>query len=278
MAAKILPGEKAILEELGWKEGDPIPDNFAQILASAGKDSARSALQAAKQAPTLAGEKFTLPPEVQAAVDAAAGFKSLDITEPAPEAKKEKKAPEPVKAEEETQASGVCINCGWDQSVSDVAPITDADKTQYVASVVSNRLYFKSYPLFGGSVTVTFRNLRPSELDACFFQKNADLSTETGRIVSDFEHLTRYRIALGLAELRYDDGRIERFPESIDRWREALGKDNASPRDIYNHITANFIASESMWRTLTKVSLTFTYQLRRLEEASLSENFWKPTR
>lgn len=102
-----------------------------------------------------------------------------------------------------------CPRCGWNmQQQFEVKP-TDADKEDFVVSLLGEIRFLKQYELFGGRMVVTFRTLFAEENKRIYRQlvldqKSGKISTET----EWFVQLMEYRLACSLASVTDRSGKI----------------------------------------------------------------------
>lgn len=262
---KLTADEKALLTNLGWKEGDKVPSNFAHVYTTYGEDAARKLLENAKTNPVDADDLSFLPEEVRKAVTNATSFieggdEPFEKPEPKPE---EKPAPKQ------------CQNCGWAYA-DEADPIDDDDKRAYVAAVIGGNHVYREYSLFDGAVTIEFRSLSSVEVDGIYAQRLLDLEDKAGNVYTEFEMTSRYRAAMSLVAIYKGETTI-RLPQDEAGWEKLIGP-NPNPKQKFDYLATNIAKDEIFLRTIIAKSLAFTYYLKRLQEASSSPNFWKPTR
>lgn len=140
---------------------------------------------------------------------------------PGPEPAKRK--PASPKAEPKVEEAPVapvqhyCPQCGWDVHDTDVAEIDDNDKFRYVLAVASGKRFTKTYQIFGGKLSVTFRTLLTREERLIMGQINRD-SVEMLPVFTEL-HLMQlttrtsdYRMALSIEAFANSSG-ITECPE-----------------------------------------------------------------
>lgn len=62
--------------------------------------------------------------------------------------------------------SDMCPRCGHKRGVPILAEPTEADKQEFIRSILGNRRFFKSISLLSGKITFTFRDLTVAEADS----------------------------------------------------------------------------------------------------------------
>ena len=114
-------------------------------------------------------------------------------------------------------ANYICVNCGWDQKNPVIAEPTEDDKVSFLVSCrLGDRPFFKTMPLLGDSLKITFRTLFVSEVDE-ILNHLYDLQV-AGVIRNAAEHnsmLQQYRLALSLSRIETADGSARSFPSSL---------------------------------------------------------------
>ena len=76
--------------------------------------------------------------------------------------------------------STICPRCAWDLSLPNGPEPEYMDKLKFITALLAGKPFHKQYELLNGNLLVTFRTLRPREIDACYEQIVHD--TNTGKI------------------------------------------------------------------------------------------------
>ena len=185
----------------------------------------------------------------------------------------------------------ICPRCAWDLSMPNGPEPEYMDKLKFVTSMLANKPFQKQYELFNGSLLVTFRTLRPREIDACYEQIVHDTNTGKIKFQGDIiEMVNRYRFYLQLVELKTKtvDGFAHEFPEGFT---PATNKKANSfwelPADlpegskgldvVEDYMISEIFETESLHRTVAATCREFNRLVAQMEAMVDNANFWKPT-
>lgn len=250
-SSRLTVEERKALEQFGWKEGDPIPTNLAQLmmqgavnavpgqgvelpgstpaadrtpmskaqreLGTQAMSEAQLALERAKTMERLALSGADA--SVQTAMAAAAGMGSPDV-----QIQDDIGASEYDDGKSKVDAGSHppmlnCPHCSWDLRMEDPIQVDEADKQRFLQSILGQRSFQKAYRALGGAMIVTFRSLTPQELDMCFEQAYFERMSGLYQTADAyFEQLNRYRIALQLVRIESQAGINHDFPRDVDGW------------------------------------------------------------
>jgi hypothetical protein len=140
-----------------------------------------------------------LPPQIQGEERA----KILErLTNPEQKAEAEAETPIPAVI---TPEPTYCPCCSWNLKEKYEIEVTDADKEAYVAAVLGNGRFRKSYDLFGGRGSIAFRTLLVSEVDAIRFYLFEQAAL--GKITNDTVYIALWnssKALLSLDSVHYD--------------------------------------------------------------------------
>lgn len=196
-------------------------------------------------------------------------------TEQAPETKKVEETIEAVVQEvvaEEKTAPGYCPRCSWNLGVKfDVTP-TDRDKEDFLATLLGETRFKKTYELFGGKLSVVFRSLHAEENKLVYRQLVLDQNS--GRVATEAEWFTQmmdYRLACSLESiLDKDKNPLHVFPE-LDLTK--VEKDETPiPAQLAR---VNKPLAQEVTRRLVGTHLRqFQRLVEALEAMALEPNFW----
>lgn len=175
--------------------------------------------------------------------------------------------------------ASVCSHCGWDLSITDNVVIERADKQLFVASVLGNKRFTKSFKLFGGQVTVVFRTPKITEADLVVKQLIKDWND--GKISGPAQSVAeafRYQMYISLDAIDSAAGLIQ-LPElddySYDEEDVADGK-TILPL-VVEHVTETALTMEPLRRVITSTYGTFLATVAKLEAMSATASFWEAT-
>lgn len=252
------PGERAIIEQYGWRDGDPAPENLADIIHSSHCDATQNlplpvpantprlqmpseqsidslsldrqndifaAMAAAKRADDDAKriQKMQFenaPPGVNEAIQAANVVDDRNQTtySVVNTPKREKEQSLTGAAFERTH----CQHCGWELANASPMDPTDADRFIFVQSVLGGIPFSKSVKAFNDQLLVTTRALSVTEVDLC--HKQVYIEKGLGEVVTPFdvtESVMRYRLCLQLSQLK-GAGMEYDLPDSVPGWVDSL--------------------------------------------------------
>lgn len=202
--------------------------------------------------------------------------------------------PEPEPVKNNTGALDpvtICPRCAWDMTLP-TGPLPDHfDKLKFVTTLLANKPFEKEYELFDGELLVTFRSLRPREIDACYEQISYDITTGRVKFQGDiYEVVNRYRFYLQLVTLKTKavGGLDFEFPEGFT---PKTNKKAASfwemPADlpegclglniVEDYMTSEVFMTESIHRVVAATCRDFNRLVAQLEAMVDNANFWKRT-
>jgi len=202
----------------------------------------------------------------------------------AAEAKKAKTAKEgesspPPPPAEEPPAPKFCPSCGWDLKREPVA-VSEEDKEAFLASLLGGKPFRKTYSLFGGRVSATFRAPRPHEFD--LVRQQCFLEQDRKEINWDFEYFdrfSRYCLAVQLVRVESPTG-LHRFPESVEQWgfplRDAEG--NTAVYAIYRKMADELNLDDTLLRALTRPLNDYNALRIRLVSNLYNSDFYGATK
>ena len=165
------------------------------------------------------------------------------------------------------------------------------DTLKFVTTMLANKPFQKQYELFNGELLVTFRSLRPKEIDACYSHIIYEINEGKIRFQGDiYEMVNRYRFYLQLVELRtktgegmsfeFPDGFTQRTnPKATAFWElpEDLPENSKGLDIVEEYITAEVLTTESLHRVVAATCRDFNRLVAQLEAMVDNANFWKPT-
>lgn len=146
-------------------------------------------------------------------------------------------------------ANYICVNCGWDQKNPVIAEPTEDDKVSFLVSCrLGDRPFFKTMPILGNSLKLTFRTLFVSEVDE-ILNHLYDLQV-AGVVRNTSEHnamLQQYRLALSLSRIETADGHVRSFPSTLRT------KHSEHSTDCWEHLVESEQLNESGDKLVTVV-------------------------
>jgi hypothetical protein len=203
----------------------------------------------------------------------------------------------PAQPEASTNNTGVldpitvCPRCAWDLKLPGGPEPEYFDKLKFVTTMLANKPFQKQYELFNGELLVTFRSLRPREIDACYSHIVYDMNEGKIKFQGDiYETVNRYRFYLQLVELRTKtkEGMFFEFPEGFTLrtnpkatsfWElpEDLPENSKGLDIVEEYITSEVLTTESLHRVVGATCRDFNRLVAQLEAMVDNANFWKPT-
>lgn len=329
--------EKKKLSKFGWKEGDPLPGNIADLMARARTESLDE-LRTARpfknkpvfQAPepvdikdlteakrvelTTHLQKFkemapqieaavksqqhmaSLPPEIQKALKDAGGVEVVDSRgEPEDTAKEfqrrideaegrrqpreedgtgleeEEKKPE----EEKPAHSESCPRCNWKLAEKPPEPAKE-DKLNYVAAILGDKTFEKTYELFGGKLKVGFKQLTTSLSDMIFDQVAHEV--RMGITDNGYRRIMLYRMTLALNTITVGDAApievASAIGDFINEDDQEVGKHDVLPLIVNRLQQTEPLNKESVWRACRECFDRFNNLLDDLDARADNPDFW----
>ena len=184
-----------------------------------------------------------------------------------------------------------CPRCAWDLTLPNGPQPDYEDKLKFITAMLANKPFQKSYSLLNNSLYVTFRTLRPKEIDACYEQIIYDIKIEKIKFQGDIvEMVNRYRLYLQLVDLKtktiggFDHDFPEGFTPKTNKkaatfWELPANLEEGScGLDVIEEYMLNEVfETESLHRTIAATGRDFNRLVAQLEAMVDNENFWKPT-
>lgn len=237
--AKLLPIEVQKLEQYGWKKGDPIPTNMAELIAEAernARDPERIPLpvpadtpplklpepvpleslpldqqlerqQAIVQALQMAKEAKAVEEAIPAGASPQVAQAIRAAMQPPPPAAAPtppaQESPPTSHSDRGPELPKVCPRCSFDLTLEkDPIEVTEEDKTQFLVSWWGAP-FLKTYKLYGGKVAATFQTISAKIQDEII---QAAWSLQTAGMFKDLgmppdAAVQRMRLSLQLASL-----------------------------------------------------------------------------
>jgi hypothetical protein len=166
-----------------------------------------------------------------------------------------------------------CPRCGWDTALPHDVKISDADKEDFLISVLGNTRFKKTYELFGGKMVVHFRSVTAEENEQIYRQ--IALDQQSGVIETRGEwviKLLNYRMACALEKVTTSDGKILHAFDELDTTKK--DKDQTTILPAYDKMAATVLAQEATRRLLGVHLREFSRLTEALEAMALEPSFW----
>jgi len=290
------PSEKAVLEKIGWKEGDPIPQQLADVI-----DEIKAEVQEENLPPPV---PLTTPPlqipEIKTLdslpADKRKEFENVFATmlaqakdamaqneaakKEAAEFFVENAAPgvneaiakarqatvgklEKTTSEVETkQAPKHCEHCGWPYSEKSTVEPTEDDKDAFVQAILGGKAFQKSYSLYNGKLIFVLRTLTPAWIDEVFAAvRKAATNSSVETIMEARELRARYMAVAMLV--------------AVQRGNERFGCEVHAPiQERFDEIITSVLPSEVLLRHLIAVATEFRQLVDKLEVNAQNPDFY----
>jgi len=267
---------------LGWVAGDPIPHEIADTIGPIRqKQPHLKAIDLVNGLDPITLQKLKdavlrarLPVSTQTNADA-----TLQMMEAGPPTITD--TPDSF-ADKRTEDTGVldtaCRRCGYKPGDPDPVTPTQDDKLNYLLYMRGHIPSFtKTYALFDGTCSITFRVLRVNEMEAIMTQTASDFDNgQVMRVASAYDfHVQRYRLVLATTGL-VQDGTLTRVP-SILTDRDSIDGDPTMPviPRLLAWFTSKVLATESLFRIAYQAYNGFNRLVEQLELQAANADFWQ---
>lgn len=306
---KVSPSERAVLSRFGWKEGDPVPSDLAEIISDIGQDLKNPPPPVDLKTPVV-----SIPKEIDIKdLPESEQDKYMQILAALSDAKVEqsladeldstlvKTAQDPIgvnnairaasgmgvqlELEDDSTESGektvsakqsgsaYCPHCGWDQSNKEVIQITEDDKISFLQSVLGLKPFEKLYTVMGGRLSIVVRTLTPDELDTCFQQLVLDRKSKTTvNPLEEAENLARYRASIQIVSVTSPGGVYRSRTDLSDAPARTDG--NTYVITALEQFKRELDRSETHHKFLLSKCMQFNELVRRLEDNIDNSDFW----
>lgn len=217
--------------------------------------------------------QFVQKAEQETAVKEAVNFSPVEKTEEPLEDKPEK-LPE---ADTKKEVTNFCPRCGWMTGMSvDKVELTDADKAQFVYSIMQRLPFRKTYYLFNKQMSVTFRSQIPEDKELILDQGREDLKQERYPDLSALQYWSNlYEMALLLEEIKCPTAEQQNVGLKLKpQFKEFAGKPDALRE--YTSAVMEYVGTEALMRLISEHYKLFEKTYSALVEEALDENFYHP--
>lgn len=253
------------------------------------KEKARQARQKELQSVTEG-----MAPNVAAAVEQILGPQIVDdrATMAATPAAEAAPAPKPVPQPEEPVVPDAveealmpamafmpfCPRCGWDMRQKYDVNATDRDKEDFVACLLGNTRFKRTFDLFGGKLRVTLRALLTEETKAIY--KQLIIDQQQGVVNSEaewFAQMMDYRLACSVESLADKDGKLISVVPEMAEMPFTPDKDNPLATPLVatlDYVNTKVLAQEVTKRLVGTHLRQFQRLVEALEAMALEPSFW----
>lgn len=307
----VSPAERKELEKYGWKDGDPVPANFAKLVKQHKEDATNLdhlpppvdlktpplKMPEEQDINSLSPEKQEQYRIVLESLSDAKLQKVLDdelkqsmSLEADPSVKQAIAASQGMVEEldlgeeimpAEKKADEFCTHCGWPSDLKDPVVVDDHDKTMFLQSLLGLQPFYKTYKVYKDTLRITLRSLSIEEYDLIFRQLEID--KDQGRTKNNVEHaeaLVRYRMCLQIIQLQ-SDTLNHMLPATLDDWRKKINEERLLKQDfdtvlypIKTYFFSRINKTETMHRLLSGLLTRYNMLLTKLEVNADNPDFY----
>lgn len=183
--------------------------------------------------------------------------------------------PEPVAPVAAPAVVPFCPRCGWDMRMKFEIVPTIKDKEDFLTTLLGGNRFKKSYELFGGKMTVTFRSMLAEENKLVYRQLTLDQQEK--RITTEaewFVQMMDYRLACSLDTISDKDGKIvSEMPLLPEMEFTADSKETTLVAQL-RLINKNILAQEVTRRLVGMHLRQFQRLVEALEAMAAEPSFW----
>jgi hypothetical protein len=174
-----------------------------------------------------------------------------------------------------------CPHCGWDLKKTDDIVVTKEDKQVYVASIVTGSRFVKTYKLFDGALSITFRGLLAWESELVLRQLYIDNANGKLNAPPEFYKKTReYRLALALASLVSSAGvsnavQLPPFKDGYDV--DFTNEESTGLPELVMHLDEKVIKTETLRNVLLSTHEGFDLLTHKIAYGAKDADFSSAT-
>jgi hypothetical protein len=171
-----------------------------------------------------------------------------------------------------------CPRCGWDMRQKYEVNVTDRDKEDFVACLLGNTRFKRTFELFGGKLRVTLRALLTEETKAIY--KQLIIDQQQGVVNSEaewFAQMMDYRLVCSVESLADKDGKLISVVPEMAEMPFTPDKDNplATPlAATLDYVNTKVLAQEVTKRLVGTHLRQFQRLVEALEAMALEPSFW----
>lgn len=165
-----------------------------------------------------------------------------------------------------------CPRCGWDMRVKFDIEVSEEDKADFMATLLGNTRFRKTYELMGGHFNVTFRSLHADENLAIHRQLLED--EKAGTLVDQadwFSRLFEYRLACSLMRITDKKGKALQISDELSA---LTGDETGTPMIKLWRQLKEALKQEVTMRLVGNKCREFQRLFEALEAMTLEPSFW----
>ena len=170
-----------------------------------------------------------------------------------------------------------CPRCGW---ITDLpykrVELTEDDKVKFVYSIMQRLPFKKSYKLFNGQMTITFRSRVPEDKELILEQGRYDIQKERYADINSMQYWAgQYELALLLDDIECPSAEAQNIKLKVKPvLKDYLDKPDGL-RD-YTNAVMDYIGTDALMRLISEHYRTFESTYTALVDEALDENFYHP--
>lgn len=170
-----------------------------------------------------------------------------------------------------------CPRCGWITSLPyKRAEVTEDDRVQFVYSIMQRLPFKKSYKLFNGQMTVTFRSRIPEDKELVLNQGRYDIQQERYADLNSMQYWAgQYELALLLDDISCPAAEQQKLQlKAKPNIKDYSNKPDGLKE--YTMAVQEYVGTDALMRLIAEHYRTFESTYNALVEEALDENFYHP--
>lgn len=173
--------------------------------------------------------------------------------------------------------NGLCPRCGWLVDMPYTRfEISDSDRAQFAYSIMQRLPFKKTYELFNGQMSLTFRSRIPEDKELIMSQVKRDIQQDKYTDVNTMRYWTAfYEMSLLLDNIscpsaEQNDIGLKVKPEFKDY------QNKSEPLYEFSKAMGEYIGTDALLRLIQEHFRTFESVYNALVDEALNENFYQP--
>lgn len=172
----------------------------------------------------------------------------------------------------------ICPHCGWDTRNKELTEVTDADKFDFVQSVLSGGRFKKVYKLFGDRLKIVFRTLTTFESDMAYKQiitdAQKDIHTKAiGDSAFYWRTLMAYRSIMAIERVESDSNIVE-VPPISEIECDAPKLPDTKVSVLFDSLVEQIMPNEALRNAISHTYTEFNALCEKLQSMAESKDFW----
>lgn len=207
--------------------------------------------------------------------------KEVETTTPVKEEVKEEPLDEPEalpEPEEHTHiGNSICPRCGWmvDMPYTKVE-VSDVDRAQFAYSIMQRLPFKKTYSLFNGQMSITFRSRIPEDKEIIMSQVKRDIQQDKYNDLNTMRYWSAfYEMALLLDNISCPSAEENNIGLKVKPNFKDYQKEE-EPLYAFSKDMGEYIGTDALLRLVQEHFRTFESTYNALIDEALNENFYQP--